>query len=284
MYHTPLTLCVVDADLKRCTLPSPPGTHLVSIPGLFRIHDEAIRRAMILRIMRCVSFHPWGSLRADGGRIQKRITQVVQNLWDPNPFSNKIRMFVAGGGVLWTPVTVKNGRIRTPDRIFAGGMEEDGIFAWLASRQPPLHRYKMETLGLPSTLEVNITPDLVRALEAWKTGAPATFEVLYDCRFLVTFDLEKMPEKLAQRIVVPGTKEKILVFPNTRWYWPQVIREWFALTSVLHSEIDSKPSNLLLSATQAEVEPDHMMAWKPREKLVSSDWISIKWVRPLDAL
>lgn len=193
-------------------------------------------------------------------------------------------MFVAGGGVLWTPVTVKNGRIRTPDRIFAGGMEEDGIFAWLASRQPPLHRYKMETLGLPSTLEVNITPDLVRALEAWKTGAPATFEVLYDCRFLVTFDLEKMPEKLAQRIVVPGTKEKILVFPNTRWYWPQVIREWFALTSVLHSEIDSKPSNLLLSATQAEVEPDHMMAWKPREKLVSSDWISIKWVRPLDAL
>ncbi|KAF9469291.1 PP-loop family-domain-containing protein [Collybia nuda] len=274
----------VDANLKRCTLPSPPGTHLVSIAGLSRVHDETIRHAMILRIMRCVSFHPWGSLRADGDRRQRRIAQIAENLWVPNPFAKKIRMFVAGGGVLWTPVTVKDGRIRTPDRIFAGGVAEDGRYAWLASRQPPLHRSKMEALGETSTLEINITSHLVRALRGWKAGAPSTIEILYDCRFIITFDLNKMPKGLAQGIETPNTKEKILILSNTRWYWPQVVREWFSLKTVLHSEIDHKPVNTFLSAVQKNIEFDHTVAWKLRENPISAEWINIKWIRPLDAI
>jgi tRNA(Ile)-lysidine synthase len=239
---------------------------------------------MVLRLMRSVSFHPWGSLRADGDRRQKRVNQITEKIWVPNPFAHKIRMFVAGGGVLWTPVAVKDGRIRTPDRIFTGGFAEDSRLAWLASRQPPLRRSKLEAMGQPNPLEVNITPTLVQALKAWKNGASSTFEILYDCRFIVTFNMEKMPEKLANRIMIPETKEKYMIYPNSRWYWPQVVREWFSLKTILHSKIEETTTSLFLPNTQTEVKEDYKAFWKPREEPVSSKWIDIKWIRPLDAI
>ncbi|KAF7363925.1 ATP-bind-3 domain-containing protein [Mycena sanguinolenta] len=103
----------VDSCLNRCHLPSPPATYLVSCRGLATIRNPLVKKSLVLRIMRYLSFHAWGSLRADADRRQKSVDQLVQNLWVPDPFAAKIAPFVAGGGVWWMPAVVGEKTLET---------------------------------------------------------------------------------------------------------------------------------------------------------------------------
>ena len=208
--------------------------------------------------------------------------QIINNIWGPDFRAAKIKMFVAGGGVLWTPVTLKGNRIKTPDRVFATGVGKDEIFGWLASRQPPLHRDTMQARGIVNPLRIDVTERLARALKDWKDEASPVVHVLWDCRFLVRFDIGKIPADLARRLT--HNQGKIMIYPSTRWYWPKVVEEG-ETTTVLHSKIGGNDLKSLFQVTTKDSgtdDPD--IYWLPNEAEVSSEWIDTKWIRSLAAI
>ena len=271
---------IVNSILKRCRLPSFPGTFLVSSRAISSIRDQTLRRAIILRILRYVSFHPWGTFRADGKRRMDSIDHIISKVWDPVPFHSKNWIFVAGAGVLWTPVAVRGSRIKTPDRVFASGLRSDEVFGWLASRQPPLAREKMKERGIPNTLEIDITGKIIEAMRQ-RNGSNATVSILWDCRYLVRFDLEKMPADFAARLLLPENEEKLIIYSSTRWYWPKVLHETKGTAKVIHSKIDENRSSLLLLE---DLPGGDAVYWRANDERVSSAWISIEWIRSLDAI
>lgn len=251
------------------------------------MRDDMVRVGMILRIMRYVSFHPWGSIRADGNRRRKSIRQIVNKIWNPDPFASGIKMFVAGGGVLWTPVLIQGEGIKTPGRIGEFGIKPGETVGWLASRQPPLHRDKMEERGMINPLQLNVTELLTAMTTDNEKGASTeVLEVLYDCRFLLRFNLTRMPGKIATAIMKPQQVEQILVQPNSRWYWPKVVwRRGREIDVVLHSDIvDTNKSQQQMWTGQTNEEHDHRQYWKRPDNVVSAGWIEIEWIRSLSAI
>ncbi|KAF8637396.1 hypothetical protein AX17_002891 [Amanita inopinata Kibby_2008] len=275
----------VDSHLKRCRIPSPTGTFLMSCRGLASIKGDLVRQAFALRIMRYVSFHPWGSIRADGNRRRAIYKQIIDKLWVPDPFAAHIKMFVAGAGVLWIPVLVRGSHIKTPDRLASSGMEPGEVIGWLATRQPPLHKRRMDTLEMYNPLRIDVTDALRQRLNSQSVdSADSTLEVMYDCRFVVRFDLAKMPRNLATEIMEPLKQTEVNIIPHTRWYWPQVVHLKSDEQNVLHSDI-ATGNREIFPFVKADEEPDdHELYWKRRDKPVVSDWIHVKWIRPLTAI
>ncbi|KAK2466731.1 hypothetical protein APHAL10511_000989 [Amanita phalloides] len=271
----------VDSHLKRCRIPSPPGTLLLSLRGLFSVHDELVRTALILRVMRYVSFHPWGSMRADGNRRKRMREQILEKLWTLNPFEQGRGMFVAGGGVLWTPVLVRGTKIKTPDRVTKDGISANEVIAWLASRQPPLNKRKMEQLEMYNPLQIDVTDKLKQSLD--DASGASSMEVMYDCRFLVRFDFANMPLSIYNGLRGPDSQIQILIVPDTRWYWPEIVLKQGDEARVLHSDIGEEVQLHPLGKPVRD-RPSHKMYWKrPGEPIVSS-WIHVEWIRPLSAL
>lgn len=268
----------VDSALKRCNLPSPPGTYLLSSRGLAGVRDDMTRTGLVLRVMRYASFHPWGSVRADGNRRRTSLDQIKDKLWNPDPFAAGIKMFVAGGGILWTPVVVRNNNIKTPDRIRQNGIRAGENFAWLASRQPPLNRERMKEIGIENPLQRDITGALAEGI----AKGDEILEILWDCRFVVRFNFSRIPRDIVAAITSPSEDEKIVIHPQTRWYWPRVVRERGEVSQLLHSEVEDTTSKSLLDGHQEE--EDHTIYWKPREKGLSADWIDVRWIRSLGSL
>ncbi|PFH54140.1 hypothetical protein AMATHDRAFT_135540 [Amanita thiersii Skay4041] len=273
----------VDSIIKRYRISSPTGTFLISSRGLSPVQRNLVRKSLVLRIMRYVSFHPWGSLRADGQRRKASLDQIIGKLWTPNPFTSGIRMFVAGGGVLWMPVLIKGNQIRTPDRLPNPLPAEENI-GWLASRQPPLHKDKMKALNMVNPLRLDVTDLLRTRIHAITTSSASSVEsVLYDCRFLVHFDISRIPQRIVEQINESDMSYKIMLIPNTRWYWPQIVEENGNNGTVLHSEVQGNREILsFLKAPDAQI--DYTSYWKRREVPVVADWIKIEWIRPLTAL
>ncbi|KAG6335031.1 hypothetical protein ID866_4057 [Astraeus odoratus] len=184
----------VTKHLQSCSLPSPRGTILLSSSGLLEVQDPSVRFAIVLRVMRYVSFHPWGSIRADGDRRRASIHRIMKHLWSHDPEPALLKKFTAGGGVLWTPVLYHRGkRLKTVHHAQHRG---DGDFAWLASRIPPFFKNPQEGAGSASRLMVDLTEQFNMALSTPEnnTSHAMVFEVLYDCRFLLRFDLRQMPK------------------------------------------------------------------------------------------
>jgi tRNA(Ile)-lysidine synthase len=264
-------------------MPSPPGTLLLSLRGLLPIHGDLVRTALVLRVMRYVSFYPWGSIRADGNRRKKMREQILDRLWSSNPFKNGKGLFVAGGGVLWTPVLVKGTKIKTPERVAKVGAERGEVVAWLASRQPPMHKSKMAELEIINPLRIDLTEMLKHTLEDMSDISNAsTPEILYDCRFLVRFDIAKIPLWIYNDLRNPENPVRISIVPNTRWYWPEIILEKEDESQVLHSDIG--PYEQLHPFLRRFDSRVYNRYWRRQDKPVASDWIHVEWVRPLSAI
>jgi tRNA(Ile)-lysidine synthase len=271
---------LVDRHLKIRTVPSPIGTFLLSGHNLTTIRDNTVRSAMIVRIMRYVSFQPWGSVRADGNRRVSSIQRIVDTVWAPDPQAANIRHFVAGGGVLWSPVIIHSNpsgidKILIPiDNISGIKLGAGDRFGWLASRQPPFHKNTRAMGDAPDPLTLDLTDKICQRRKELKEGtqtdqtAGRTLEILYDCRFLLRLDLAKMPLAIATSLAVG--RSKIVVKSRTRWYWPHIMWERTLGRSVN------------LAVTQDEVEWQGGGFAKP-PKGNNSDWITMDWIRTLDA-
>ncbi|KAF8077744.1 PP-loop family-domain-containing protein [Lyophyllum atratum] len=275
----------VDSILRRSMLRTLPGTFLMSSRAFGQIRDPTISRALILRIMRYISYHPWGSTRADAGRRKTSISQIAHKLNEPLNAESTLRPFTAGGGVLWTPVLLRQNSIRIPPSIRASDIQNSEQLGWLASRQPPMNRLKLQERGLPNHLEIDITSTIVKALRDWRGGGSPVVPILYDCRFLVRFSLEKMPARLMSRLLDPHSGEKMMFCARTRWYWPSVVWEADGTSEVLHAKIseDAATTHPFLDERQLQIGYKHRWTgdWSTA---VDSGWINMEWIRPLTAL
>lgn len=208
---------LVTFHLKNLTLPSPPSTLILSSHALPDVVDPTVRLAFVLRVMRYVSFHPWGSLRADGNRRKSSVQRIIDTLWQ----SDGAPPFTAGGGVLWQPVIFSaKRRLRVGTQCLRRQLQPGERFAWMASRLPAVPYHMLDTAKLSSKLDVDITERLAIAI----SRGDDSLEVLFDCRFLVRFDLSQIPETLVGALQkYQETGVNVRIKPHTKYYWPKVV-------------------------------------------------------------
>jgi tRNA(Ile)-lysidine synthase len=165
--------------------------------------DQLVQHTIVLRILRYISPHPWGSTRAQAGRRRESLQRIVQRVWDPDPASKTRTRFEAGANVLWTPLRIcQDGRLKHEQP------RQGERFGWLASRAPP-----------PRLCNQDFDRDISR--ELLPPGRRA--EVLHDNRFLIMFRLEAVPpDDPVIASVIEGSGRVMLVLGG-RWLWPQVV-------------------------------------------------------------
>ncbi|KAJ3733969.1 hypothetical protein DFJ43DRAFT_174587 [Lentinula guzmanii] len=275
----------VDFILSRNALRSPPGTYLITHRSLASIENPKVQRAIVLRILRYASFHPWGSLAAQVNRRTNSLSQIVDKLWGGNPFQEQIRPFCAGGGVSWTPVAIFGDKFRFVDGGSNGdvNLKNTESFGWLASRQNPPSHDTMSERGLVNPLRVDITSRIKPKLDS---GDTSPLELLYDNRFLVTLNLATIPSDLEKNIRNPDNSSQVWLLPRTRWFWPKVVlRSQGQEDVVLHSAAQS-PKDLLLfdHLSPNEVDQWKQIYWRPYEEEIIAPWIKVDFMRPLTTM
>jgi tRNA(Ile)-lysidine synthase len=163
---------------------------------------------MILRILRYISPHPWGSTRAQAGRRRESLERIVQRVWNPDPTCHSRLRFEAGGHVLWTPFRIcVDGRLRhEPPRPRPGER-----FGWLASRSPLLRDDQF-------SFDRDVGAEVVRA-----SGKNERVEMLQDNRFLVSFRLDAIPTGDPVMASLEEGSGRLMLVLQGRWLWPQVV-------------------------------------------------------------
>ncbi|OCB86673.1 hypothetical protein A7U60_g6131 [Sanghuangporus baumii] len=143
--------------------------------------------------------------------------------------------FVAGGGVIWSPVRITRNAVMK----FSGkGCSVSNDMAWLASRQPPIQRFR-DTEASP--VKLDITSSFLLAL-----SQDCSTEILYDCRFLLHITPSLFPPDILDafkqitaersRILKDQASVRLLVIPHTRYFLPKIIlRRTDAQAEVLSS-------------------------------------------------
>ncbi|KAI6127730.1 hypothetical protein EV401DRAFT_2067558 [Pisolithus croceorrhizus] len=218
----------VTEQLQNCVLPSPPSTLLLPSSKLLAVDDPEVRFAM----------------------------RIMNHLWPVAPPAISPRKFTAGAGVLWTPVLYSHNKGIKACRL---GQPDSAQSAWLASRLPPFSKNPQEGAGSASRLSVDLTKQFVLAYAASRH----VLQVLYDCRFLVGFNLTQMPSHMRNALDnVHDQPISIKILPHTDYFWPKVVLQQ-----------GSNP-DLVLAVLNVMGEVD---------TLGSPPWISMEWVRSLDA-
>ncbi|KAK7038133.1 ATP-bind-3 domain-containing protein [Favolaschia claudopus] len=277
---------LVDTCLNRCHIPSPPATYAVTYRGLSAVRNPLVQRAIVLRIMRYASFHAWGALRADGNRRKKSLELIINNLWTPDPFAAGIQSFVAGGGVWWIPIVAGANRIKFASRRDAAPPrpEPNDTIGWLACRQPPLSQKRMELAGRSNQLWVDITDALQNKLRHKKWNRGEIFPVLWDNRFVLRLDIDKMPDDLV--LAVLDGSERVQIQPFGRWYWPRIVRSnsMTGMETIIHNTLSTASQDLI------DIDRDVVAGWDfrapAREAVIfhSASWVEIEWIRSLSGL
>lgn len=245
-------------------MPSAPGSLMVSIPALWEITSPIVRQALMLRILRYVSYEPWGSLRSEVGRRQKSLTSLVKRLWDEQALRTRSNIsFTVGSGVWWKPAFVtKSQLLRTV--VKALPLSELG---WYAARHPSINS---PDVFLPDPLRYNMTDKLKDGRAAWEAKeGPDTLEFLYDRRFLIRFQLDKMPQDLYDALKLNGG---VVIKPRSPWFLPEISFKQNKKFTVLHTEIKREQFTWVRE-------------WGTKTYIDTvSDWITIVYIRPISAL
>ncbi|KAG6862089.1 hypothetical protein C0995_007219 [Termitomyces sp. Mi166 len=269
----------VDSALKSCSLPTFPGTFLVSKVALDQIEHPDVRRALVLRILRCISSYPWGSRNADAGRRRDSINRIVEQLWTKLTKKSLLRPFTAGARVLWSPVIIRGNSIKLPPVVINPILLKDDMLGWIASRSPPLDRRKLEQRSMPNTLEIDATKIMVDAYQKWRNGGPSTTSVLYDSRFLLSFDLDKLPQHLISSLLDNHVnKTRLMLLSRTRWFFPKVVIERDGVPETLHDKLFEEPTNSISPIPRRQYRKNEV------DEEIDSGWVTIRWIRPLTAL
>lgn len=241
---------LVDTVLKRGRLDSPEGTFYISREALLEFQDKPLhQKALLHRILRYVSPKPWGSLRAQGNRRSQRLSEMSTRLMDSLSGREFPSAFAMGSQVLWKPV------IR-PSKPMRGQEKRKSLLGWMACRQPP------DSIGLESTKDKDITSLVLDASRTWESGESIkTLEILWDCRFLVKINLEKMPKWAISALAEGG---KLQIRCDEAWFHPYIILHTGERESVLSDALQPKADK------------------KKKPKAV--DWIDVKFIRTLSSV
>jgi tRNA(Ile)-lysidine synthase len=199
--------------LLGSAVPSPPSTVLFSQDGLARIKDPLIQRSMVIQILRFVSPHPWGSHTAEASRKSAGLDRIVASIFDNSldKTSKKRFAFSAGSHVLWTPVYIN------PDGQFKRAKPVPGMDGWtegwLASRSPPYRSAKG-----PSGPDIDIT-----SLILDKKYSADHVEVLYDNRFILSFDLHSIPDRIFYQLRTTLGGYRLIVTSIGKCFLPRLV-------------------------------------------------------------
>lgn len=189
--------------------------------------DNSVRLEVIRRILRFVSPFPWGSPRAEAGRRKASLQRISDSLTMSGEGSRENgqyppRSFVAGGGVIWSPVRITQNAVM---KFSEKGCSIPGEMAWLAARQRPIQRIRY---SVTSPIELDITPTFLLAL-----SQDCSAEILYDCRFLLHITPRQFPPDILDafkeitaergRILEYQASVKLLVIPHTRYFLPKIV-------------------------------------------------------------
>lgn len=227
---------------------STPSTLLLVPDTSSQIPASTLRSAVVLRILRYVSPHPWGSPSAQSNRRSASVTLIADRLWG---VGDERRTFSAGGEVMWTPVVLKaNGRVvlcREADR-------EGERCGWLASRAPPMRRLDERSKGGDSRIEKDAGTAVLSGLR--QGGQDVA--VLFDCRFNVRFRTSCMPEGISQAI---SNGANLRIVSHGRWLLPKVVLEVEGGEEQVLGAVDAS----ILGGAK------------------NPCWLEMEWVRVLDA-
>lgn len=243
---------LVTDKFSRFLQPSPISTIVLPVRELHAITNPAVRVGVILRALRFVSPYPWGSPRAEAGRRASSLKQIMEKIWGtpPSPSSNTSRKpFIAGGGVLWSPVTVTaSGELKNREPKEAKLSRERA--AWLLTRQAPQRLVGGSVSGLTSRAgpQALLDVDVSCLLRDWVTKTrrsdkgttigrrnepssyPDKLEVLYDCRFLIRITPSLLPSNILNRFTVSkGTNtvssrtSSIYIISHTQYTLPRIV-------------------------------------------------------------
>jgi len=166
---------------------------------------------MVIQILRFVSPHPWGSRTAEAFRKSAGLDRIAASLFaNPSDDAPKRLAFSAGSHVLWTPVYVR------PDGQFKHEKPDSGADgwteAWLASRLPPYR-----SANCTSGLEIDITPLILD-----KTPSTSPVEVLYDNRFVLSFDSNAIPNEVLEQLRASSVSRRLVVVPTKKYFLPRL--------------------------------------------------------------
>jgi len=200
---------VVSNILERHLIPSPPSTICLPLDVIQNTKSQEVQIALVRRILRFVSPRPWGSPAAESKGDHTSFNLAVKTLYHSHSLGQS---FTCGSGVLWVPVSVRgNGRIRR-------GLPLPGtVPAWLAQREPPWDPKRLEKIGGDNPLVIDVTHLFLNRDSA---ESPTTVCTLYDCRFLITFDLDKVPQELLEVLRSPDGNAQLLLEPDAKFFLP----------------------------------------------------------------
>ena len=160
-----------------------------------------------------MSPHPWGSHTAEGFRKSAGLDRIVTSLFNnaPEDTPKKRLAFSAGSHVLWTPVYVRpDGELKHAKPISGTDEWAEG---WLASRSPP-YRGGNGSSGL----EIDIT-----SLILDKKPFTDLVEVLYDNRFLSSFNLHAVPDQIFERLRSSSNSHRLVVTATGKYFLPRLV-------------------------------------------------------------
>ena len=167
---------------------------------------------MVIQILRFVSPRPWGSHTAEAFRKSASLDRIVTSLFgNTSDDTSKRFTFSAGSHVLWTPVYVRSdGQLKhMKPAIGTNGWAD----AWLASRLSP---YK-SAYG-HSVLEIDVTSLILDM----KTSVDP-IEVLYDNRFVLSFDLRAIPNGVFERLGTSSDEHRLVIAATKKYFLPRLV-------------------------------------------------------------
>ncbi len=221
----------------------------------FKRVPEHLRTHVITRILRYVSPYPWGSLRSMSKRRSDSLRIIETNLLNTTPTSTR---FIAGSGVLWTPVILRDKNFKNLSE--ANTRHEKPVYGWLASRQRP-------TSAMSETDNPTIVDVTTRIRECLAQPAER-FDYLYDCRFLVRFNLAQIPPDIRATLET----HSLWIKGSSRSYTPVVVlKATDGAERVVHSAVSVDRRTLL---------PDETTMTEKKDS-VDALWISSIWIRHL---
>ncbi|KAF9027032.1 hypothetical protein BDZ89DRAFT_823575 [Hymenopellis radicata] len=239
----------VDSWIQRCKTSSP----------ILRTH-------VITRILRYVSPYPWGSLRSMSKRRSDSLRIIETNLLNTSPTSTR---FIAGSGVLWTPVVLRDKNFKNlSEANTRTSRYEKPVYGWLACRQRPTSA--MSEADNPTIVDVTTRIRECLAGHAPTPNArPLVFDYLYDCRFLVRFSLSQIPADMRAALET----HSLWIKGSSRSYTPVVVLKSADGDGerVVHSAVSVDRRTLL---------PDEV-TMTGRKDSVDARWISSIWIRHL---
>ena len=237
---------------------------MVSIPPLLEITSPIVRQALVLRMLRYVSYEPWGSIRSEAGRRKKSVTRLMKVLWDGQGLRTRSSIsFTVGSGVWWKPAFVTKGHVL---RTVVKELNVNDLM-WFASRHPSI---KSPTAPVSDNLRLVMTDKLRDGRVAWEAGEGSnTLDLLFDRRFLIRFRLDKMPQDLFDALKTNGG---VVVKPRSPWHLPEVNFKQNKVYTVIHTLIQREKFTWVREwGTKTYIDTE-------------SDWITIQYIRPISSL